>query len=299
MFRSPALIDGEKVLIGVEEAEAIKEEVVNRGLCFEPEDSDAFPWMENIVSFFRESTTEPGFDHEFWGAWTLMPPWAQRVVSMFNGGWLDYPRKPSDLTAESLGEKVGRFLTLAEMKLQSIAEDPELREALEAAEWKKAVRGLDPEEAAKTTVKFPGFEDLQQMVAESGDALVPLRAMAFSMAGTQGAETCGTFFKGFVSGWQRARKIDVVSELSDFNLRMDVVVQLYHHWAHVDTLEKRPEIADFLLRHLSESKRAYFEADEQRWESFQGGVLRDLFREIGLNPAGKGRPRKNGANSRK
>lgn len=295
MFRSPALINGERVMIGVEEAEAIKGDVVNEGFCFDPEQVTHMPWMELIVTSFREATTQPEFDHEFWGAWTFMPDWARRLESIFNGGWLNFPESPAAFTAEKLGDRVGFFLTASELKLESIDNNSELREQLEAAEWGKAVRGLDTEEAKKVSVEFPGFEDIQQMASESGNSLVMLRGTVFGIVGTQSVEECAKFFRGFLAGWQRARKIDVVSELSDYVLRMDIAELLSDAWDHVQKLKTRAEIAGYVLAHLPESKRAHFQAVEGRWESLCGGTLRDLFREVGLNPAKKGRPRKNGA----
>lgn len=299
MFSSPALINDERVLIGVDEAEVIKEQVISRGLCFEPQDSPSSRWMEIIIRSFRDSTTAPGFDHEFWGAWTLMPPWARRLVSISHGGWLDFPEKPSDLTAESLGRKVGDFLTLTELKLQSVMKDEKYRSALEHSEWMSAVRGLVQDEAQKVSIEFPGFENVLQMASESFDAMMPLRSLALGIVGTQPMETCGQFSKGFISGWQRARKVDVFSELSTFNLRMDVIEQLFTGWDHVAQLKTRTDVSEFVLRHLPKAKQKYFKDDEQRWESFRGGVLRDLFKEIGLNPGARGRPRKNGATSQK
>lgn len=299
IFQSPALINGERVMIGIDEAEAIKGEVVSRGLCFESEDPEEMHWMENIISSFRESTTQPDFDHEYWGAWTLMPNWARRVVSISIGGWIDFPPNPSELNSTSLGEKVGYFLTISEMRLQGVLDDEEFLKGVEKYEWLRAVRGLEKEDAEKVTVESPGFNDMTQYASESKVGMTMLKTMLLGLVGTQDMQTCCTFFKAFALGSQRARKVDVISELSDFNLRQDVIEQLYRGWDYVATLKTRVEIAEFVLSKLPDSKREYFKADESLWESFRTGVLRDLFREIGLNPASKGRPRKNGAHDKK
>lgn len=300
LFKSPALIGGERVMIGIEESEAIKEAAMTRGLFDTPEKSSGEPgWMEALILLLRHSTTAEGFDHEFWGAWTQMPSWAKRAVSILNGGWLDFPESLRDLTPESLGQKTGEFLTLGEMKLRRVVEDKNYRESVEAKEWQSAVRGWSSKDAEKVEMVFPGFGDLLQMAIENTDPLAQLRAMALARVGSESMETCSQFFKGLIIGHKRAKKVDLVSELSDYNLKMDVIEQLYNGWHHVASLPTRTEVSKYVLDHLPESKRAYFKQDEQRWESFQKGVLRDLYDEIGLNPGTRGRPRKNRADSKK
>lgn len=300
LFKSSALIDGKHVMIGVEESEAIKEAAVTRGLLDTPEKSSGeLGWMEDIILFFRHSTTPEGFDHEFWGAWTLMPPWAQRVVSMHRGGWLDFPTTLQNLTPESLGRKTGEYLGLSEMKISRISEDETYRTNVEAKEWESAVRGLMTRDAEKVKVMLPGFENLLQMALENTDSLMQLRMAVFARAGAQSMKTSSLFFKGLVTGQNRAQKVDLASELSDYNLKMDVIERLFCGWNYVAQLSTRTEVSKYVLDHLPESKQAFFRADEQRWESFQKGVLRDLYDEIGLNPGTRGRPRKNRADSNK
>lgn len=295
LFTSSAMIDGKEILIGVEESEEIKIAAVNRGI-FDSEKSPAEPgWMEDIILFFRHSTTAEGFDHEFWGAWTQMPPWARHVVSILCGGWLDFPKSLQDLTPESLGQKAGEFLTLGEMKLRHTVEDESYRGGVQTKQWQSAVRGLTSKDAKKVEVVFPGYADLLQMAIENTAHLAQLRMMILARVGSESMDTCCQFYKGLITGQKRAKKVDLVSELSDYNLKMDVIEQLYNGWYHIASLPTRTEVSKYVLDHLPESKQAYFKGDEQRWDSFQKGVLRDLYDEIGLNPGTRGRPRKNRA----
>ena len=51
-------------------------------------------------------------------------------------------------------------------KLQIIDEDPDVWKNIKSAEWSKAVRGLEPEDAEKVVPMNPRFEAFQQMALE-------------------------------------------------------------------------------------------------------------------------------------
>lgn len=296
-FASRATIDGRRVLIGSKEAERIKAGFVWRGfLTKRGTPRRKLSWEEQLVIFLRETTTEPGYNHEFWGAEMAKPEWVRRTEQKATGGWLYFPRRASELTVPIIADRLGYHLTLRERQVEAATKDPAFLKKWEESEREQACRDLPPEDAAKVRIAVAGYNSLKDYAEEQTSAIFEFRQLVFQWVEKQAARRAHEFRKGFSAGADRAFAEDIESEGTEFRRREETFRILLEYWDLVSELPNRGELCRFLRKHYPPRMRRGLEFREDQpstaWRNFTEFV-RDLCDEIGLKLAGRGRPRKN------
>lgn len=294
-FGSKARINGEVVSIGVEESRKLKSESVCRGFCSASGDeAETLPWKAKLVMMLRAATTADDFNHEWWGARTLLPAWVSKLDEVTGRGWLHFPADPEEMTASSIGQRLGFELALGERQLHSAVNDQEFLKRWEAAEFEKAIRGSE-DLAPKTRVVLTGFNSWTQFAAESYHNAREFRAVVIAFVAQEAEPLEFTdFTQGFGAGAKRASAVDLWNKLSEFNEREEVAEILRDHAEHLDTLPNRAEITKVVRSYLPAARRAFLN-DPWQWRSFTDR-MRAIYEQIGLKKARRGRPPKNREN---
>lgn len=295
-FGTPALIDGEKVSIGVAESTALKYLAVLSGfLDSEGRPQSDFSWIEALLIQTRSSTTPDHFNHEWWGAQTLMPEWARRVDEIYKESWLYFPKTSAELTPATIGKRLGYIITLSELKLEKATEDSAFITQWEAADLEKTKLQMPEDLRDKTRVVLTGFDTWEQFAKESYAGVRRFREFTFdTVAKGAPASELREFLAAFEAGAKRASEVDFVDQLSEYSERQEVISILSDRCMCIDKLKNRAEITKFVIQHLSGARKKFL-GDGLRLRAFTDR-MREIYEKIGLKPAGRGRPSKNGEN---
>ena len=254
---------------------------------------EGFSWMEALVIQTRESTTPEPFNHEWWGAQTFKPDWALKLDEIYKESWLLFPSNPEDLTPATIGTRLGYIITLGERKYEMATENPVFLKQWEAAELEKTLRSTPDDLRDKTRNVLAGFDSWEQMANESYAGIRRFRECAFEMvtkAATPGE--LREFLAGFEAGARRAAEVDFVDQFSEFSEREEIISILADRFMEIEKLKNRAKITAFVIQHLSDARKKFL-GDGLRLRAFTGR-MREVYEKIGLKPAGRGRPRKNG-----
>ncbi len=306
-FESHAVINGKSVNIGVDESVQLAREAFFARITKEDgTPKDSLPWLEEIVVLMRAATSGAPFNHEWWADQVTKPEWARLLDRYYGECWLYFPEKPGELTPQTVGNRLGYSISLGERRLEKATSQPSFLQKVESIELEKARRGFEPEVAEKVKLVIPGYDNWKQYADEEYFGVVELRKTLFRIATERASrEEFEDFSATFNVGAKRARAVDLENQLSEFNETNEVAEILQKHWLEVEELQNRAEISDLIFEYLSPERKKFLQGDlppnggfsykdGEQWLRFTDR-LRDIYRKIGLKKAGKGRPRKNGA----
>src|SRR5262249_42644193 len=114
-FASPLCKNGKRHLIGIAEAERLKEAAVVRGFITKSGVlRQGLSLLEMLVIAMRNATSADDFNHEWWAAEASKPKWVQVLDTRFRRGWLYFPTRNEELTPKNLGDRIGFQLGLSE-----------------------------------------------------------------------------------------------------------------------------------------------------------------------------------------
>ena len=294
LFASRADVNGVCISVGVEDSIVLKHKAVFRGMSAKSgKPKKNLTWLETIVALLREATTGEHFNHEWWAGEISKPEWVRRFDEHYGESWLYFPSSPEELNPHALGSKVGDVLTFHERRLNSSLSDADFLRKWEAAEVRKGMRGTEPEFEKKTRVVFIGFDSWQQYATEAAGNARTLRGTVISIAAQNAtADEFLQFMRGFNAGLKRALDDFASDPLSEFNELREVAEIMTDHWQSIAEMRNRGEVIEFVLRHMSPSRRKFLKDDFQS-RRFTAR-LRNICRRIDLKLGGVGRPRKIG-----
>lgn len=290
-FASPIDKRGKRQLIGVAEAERLKQAAVLRGFATRAgRPRKNLSCLEHLVIVMRDATSGEDFNHEWWAAEVSKPTWVHRLDTVFRRGWLYFPAEKQELTARNLGDRIGFELAFTERKLGRLLRESTYRNRTEAAELEKARRGLQPSDRKKVRVAIPGYDNLRQLASERYANIQGIRQTIMAVAGGLRERASDEFIQGLAGGTQRAHEVDMEDALSQFNEREEVATILSEGWSQITQMRTRREITDYVIAHLPDKQRSFLEENRAQRLRFVERMRQTFYEQIDLRPAARGRP---------
>jgi len=303
-FQTRVRKDGKTILIGCEESAQIKYAHVWRGfLTKSGKPRKKLSWLEQLVVQLRSATSEPEYDHEWWGAEISKPLWVQNLDKKSEFHWLHFPGNTSDLTISVIGRRLGYALTITEARMNAATANPEYLRSWEHTELEQACRNFEEEDATKVQLAIPGYDSFRQFAQDRLAQTKAFREEIMGFVESQGLHEALEFREAFNSGAKRALSVNIENPTSDFDRRAETFRILSEYWDRICGFTNRAELCLFIARNfppkarqILESARETVKKDTGQWRNFTEFV-RDICDELGLKLAGRGRPRKNTENS--
>jgi hypothetical protein len=292
-FRSPALIDGQRVSIGVTESCRIKETAVMRG--FADENGDPFTWFgwkESLIATLRNVTTPAPYNHEWWAQHVSKPEWVTRLESAVLKLWIHYPQSADVAEAKEIGSRLGYDLTILERKSGEAVSNVSFLEKWEDVEFKHELAGIPVENRDLSQVIFLGAKSFYAGVSAQLTTTQELRKLAFGIAQEGDLKESQEFLAGYQLGSTRANDV-CGDDYWEINERQSVAEILQGAWDSVEMCQSLHEVTAMIRSHLPDETKLYLQKNESAGAAFPERINK-LYQKIGLKKGSPGRPSKSG-----
>jgi len=292
LFRSPALLDGKKVSVGVAESSQFKKSAVIRG--YVDESGEPLPWIgwkESLVMILRDMTTPAPYNHEWWAQHVSKPDWLTQLEKTVMKLWIHYPEPTEFADAKELGSRLGYELTLLERKCGEATSSISFLERWEDVEFKSELSAMPPASSDRTEVVFMGAKSFSAYVSAELKSTQELRKFAIAQSQEGGLSDSQDFLSGYKLGSDRANKACDDDLYWQFFERQAVAETLQGYWTSVEGMATLTEVTAFVRSHLPTETKVYLDKVPEADASF-GDRMKKLYQKIGLRKGSAGRPRK-------